>query len=249
MDQMERQIPERTIATFARSFFREASSYGFEQIDYVRFVNLLLDISIETRNTQKPQILSKIEPVNNSNHHILNKPATQLPLRGQRLSIRAFDKDQDLKLFRKWLCDTRGRYFLLSRTTAKAADFDKLIASKSNIVGVITLHDGTPIGSLAFLNFDPIQKKAELRKLIGEVTMRGKGFAKEATRLWIQYGITSLRLNKIYLSTFDTDIRNIRLNEELGFRVEGILRNEVLFDGVYHDVLRMSLLNEQRCHR
>ena len=37
---------------------------------------------------------------------------------------------------------------------------------------------------------------------------------------------------------------NIRLNEDLGFRVEGVLRNEVLIDGTYHDVLRMGLWAE-----
>lgn len=74
--------------------------------------------------------------------------------------------------------------------------------------------------------------------------MRGMGLAKEATKIWIRYGVTVLKLKKIYLSTLDTDIRNIRLNEALGFKVEGILRNEIYLDGVYHDVLRMGLWNK-----
>jgi len=71
--------------------------------------------------------------------------------------------------------------------------------------------------------------------------MRSKGFAKEATKLWIHYGITKLGLKKIYLNTLYTNIRNISLNEELGFKIEGILRNEVFFDERYHDVSRMGL--------
>jgi len=31
----------------------------------------------------------------------------------------------------------------------------------------------------------------------------------------------------------------------IGFKVEGILRNETLIDGVVHDVLRMGLLAEE----
>jgi len=85
------------------------------------------------------------------------------------------------------------------------------------------------------------EHKAELRKLIGEPGMRAKGLAKESTRLWIHYGIEVLGLRKIYLNTLDTNIRNIKLNEELGFKFEGILRNEVFFDGKYHDVLRMGI--------
>jgi RimJ/RimL family protein N-acetyltransferase len=86
-----------------------------------------------------------------------------------------------------------------------------------------------------------VQRKAELRKLIGDAEQRRKGFAKEASALWIRYGFKALALKKIYLNTRDTDIRNVRLNEELGFVVEGVLRNEVLIDGTYHDVLRMGL--------
>jgi RimJ/RimL family protein N-acetyltransferase len=118
------------------------------------------------------------------------------------------------------------------------------VRSDSNIVGIITLSDGTPIGSVAYLDHDPAQGKAELRKLIGDVRQRRKGYGKEATALWIRYGLEVLQLKKIYLHTLNTNIRNIKLNEELGFVVEGILHNEVFIDGRYHDVLRMGLWRE-----
>ena len=97
------------------------------------------------------------------------------------------------------------------------------------------------VGFGPFLNYDVNHLKAELRKMIGNPKYRGKGYAKEATKLWINYGFCNLDLKKIYLNTFDTNIRNIRLNEEVGFRVEGILGNEVFVDGEYKDVLRMGL--------
>jgi len=66
------------------------------------------------------------------------------------------------------------------------------------------------------------------------------GLAEEATRLWIAYGIDALRLEKINVSTLQTHINNIKLNEKIGFQVEGLLRDEVLIDGTRHDVLRMG---------
>jgi diamine N-acetyltransferase len=72
-------------------------------------------------------------------------------------------------------------------------------------------------------------------------TARGKGYAEEATRLWVEYGLRRLSLEKIYVSTLQNHIPNIRLNESVGFRVEGVLRQEVLLNGVRHDVLRMGL--------
>jgi RimJ/RimL family protein N-acetyltransferase len=46
------------------------------------------------------------------------------------------------------------------------------------------------------------------------------------------------------LNTINTNIRNVKLNEKLGFRVEGVLHNELYFDGEYHDVLRMGMVND-----
>jgi len=233
MNLSARSIPEETIEAVARSLFKETFHYGFKQVDYLRFVNLLLDMSMKNGNGDNK---SKDAPVYKLGENL------KLPLIGKRLIIREFNDKTDHKLLEKWLADKDGRHFLLSRITAKQSNIDELIKSAHNIIGIITLKDQTPIGLLAFLDYYEIQRKAELRKLIGESEFRGKGYAKEATGLWIQYGISFLNLNKVYLNTLDTNIRNIRLNEELGFKVEGILRNECFFDGEYHDILKMGLL-------
>ena len=236
MSDAEKPIPEETIEAIARSFFKETSSYGFGQVDYLKFVNQILDMSM--RNGQR-NLPAKKEIV----FHNVPTPKG-FPLEGERVKIREFSEKKDRELFKKWIRDENGRYFLLSRTTAQTANIEQLMQSDQNILSLIVLPDETPIGMMAFLDFDRHQGKAELRKLIGETAYRGKGFAKEATVLWITYGLSNLGLKKIYLNTLDTNFRNIRLNEELGFKVEGILRNECFFDGEYHDILRMALIKE-----
>ncbi len=236
MSDAEKSIPEETIEAIARSFFKETSSYGFRQVDYVKFVNQILDMSMKNGVKSLPK---KQETVYDT------RPSAQgLPLEGERVKIRQFGEKEDRELFERWIRDENGRYFLISRTTAQPLDTARLLKSDKDILGLIILPDGKPIGLMAFFDFDHAQKKAELRKLIGEPLYRGKGYAKEATFLWIQYGLANLGLRKIYLNTLDTNFRNIRLNEELGFKVEGILRNECFFDGEYHDILRMALTKE-----
>ena len=231
-----KKIPDTTIRTLARSFFKEAASYGFEQADYVRFVNTLLDQSMADGKppSASGETKSKTIPT-------LSKKISKLPIRGEHIIIRAYDKASDAKILKKWLQDEVGRYFLLSRTDAKHSSVEDVLKDETTILCMVTLHDGTPVGTVAFLDHDKSQNKAELRKLIGDQSMRGKGYAKEATTLWITYGFEKLGLNKIYLNTFDTNLRNIKLNEELGFRVEGILHNEVRMNGEYRDLLRMGL--------
>lgn len=233
-------IPGTTIETLARNFFKEASTYGFKQDDYLRYINVLLDFSMNHGNGKKN---GNGEVMNAAGKESANFQATSLPLQGERVLIRAFDRSNDTALLEKWVADEFGRYFLLSRTSSKELNVEQLTRSDHNILSVITSPDGLPIGVMAYLDFDAGLRKAELRKLIGEPGMRAKGLGKEATKLWIQYGIRGLELQKIYLNTLNTNIRNIKLNEELGFKVEGILRNEVFIDGRYHDVLRMGLWN------
>jgi RimJ/RimL family protein N-acetyltransferase len=188
---------------------------------------------------------AKQDPEVNGEPVVHDSPALlRMPLDGDEIRIVEFEAAQHKDLLEKWIADKNGRYFLLSRITAKTLSTGDIINDEQNILGIITLADGTPIGMLAFLDLDRWQHKAELRKLIGEVQHRQKGFAKKATQLWIRYGISGLGLKKIYVNTLDTNLRNIRLNEELGFRVEGILRKECYFDGEYHDILRMALHSE-----
>ena len=45
MNISQRAIPQATLQIIAKSFFEETVVYGFSKVDYVRFVNLLLDRS------------------------------------------------------------------------------------------------------------------------------------------------------------------------------------------------------------
>jgi len=242
MENTDKNIPETTLEALVRSFFKESSKYGFKQVDYVRFVNMLLDFAMKPTDEERENEIQEKSEKTNIKPQV--SESVSLPIKGNRIQIRAYKPSKDETLFEKWLADDFGRHFLLSRTTAVTMKIDQLLRNDANIVGVVTLLDGKPIGAVAFLDFDSVQRKAELRKLIGEPDMRGKGFGKEATRLWIAYGKNALGLKKIYLNTLNTNIHNIQLNEELGFKVEGILRNEVFVDGEYRDVLRMALWKE-----
>ena len=78
--------------------------------------------------------------------------------------------------------------------------------------------------------------------LIGEAGARGKGFGEEATRLLCRYAFDEMNLHKIRLDVHATNPGAIRTYERVGFRREGVLREEVFRRGRYIDVLRMGLL-------
>jgi len=231
------KIPDATIETLTRNFFKESLEYGFKYEDYLKYVNILLDYAINVKDN-----LHSITEINNGKMNFDEISNWELPIVTDTFCMREFDKTTDLALIEEWMNDDFGRYFLLSMTNSKDGIIERLTTSKYNKLGIITLIDKTPIGIVAFLNIDSIHKKAELRKLIGVPKYRAHGYGKKATKYWIKYGFKKLKLNKIYLSTVDTNIHNIKINESMGFKVEGILRNETFVDGTPHDVLRMGLL-------
>lgn len=231
---MTDSIPNETIHTFARSICAEAGKYGFGQVDLLRLINEMMDLSASTA-------LQKQSAPDQDRHRAVTMQVETFPLRSERLCIRRADQSRDTQLLEGWMMDNYGRHFLLSCSTAQPIDLAGLFENPQNEVGIIFDAGDEAIGAVAFLDLDVKQKRAELRKLIGVSDARGQGYAEEATRLWIQYGGQMLGLQKIYVSTLQTHLRNIQLNESVGFKVEGLLHREVLISGDRHDVLRMGL--------
>jgi RimJ/RimL family protein N-acetyltransferase len=234
-----RRIPDKTLETLARSLHREGVTYGFSKLDFVCFVNLLLDMALRPEPIRSSVMVSS--GTDTGPGPAPPNQQTGLPCALGRVRLRAPIIATDLDLMHRWLKDGQGRLFMLTCSAGSFVDCTELLEGQGGQVAIVETLDSTPIGAVAFLNHDPVQQKAELRKLIGEPSARGQGYAKEATALWINFGFEVLGLRKIYLDTLETSLRNIRLNESLGFSVEGILRNELLLDGVEHDVLRMGL--------
>lgn len=234
---MSGKVPNETIRAFARTICSEAKNYGFRQIDLVRLINAIIDASAEGNFDDSHEAATDVGATAGRPPIYLNS----FPLRSERLCIRRADATSDESLLSSWIDDKYGRHFLLSSATAQTLDIATLLRNPKNEVGIIIDPDDRPIGAVAYLDIDETQRRAELRKLIGEPSARGKGFAEEATRLWIEYGGRKLGLQKIYVSTLQTHIRNVQLNESIGFRVEGVLQRELLIGDERHDVLRMGL--------
>ncbi|MDZ7331527.1 MAG: GNAT family N-acetyltransferase [candidate division KSB1 bacterium] len=231
-------IPNATIEAVARSLFRETAQYGFRQVDYLRFVNILLDLSM--KNGYQASI-PKGAPVVYSMDVEVN-----FPLIGKNVRIRPFIKDQDIPTLKRWLAMQEHQHFLIHWPTATKIEAGTFLTDETNVLGMITLNNEEDfvIGVAGFLGYDMLLRKAELRGLIAVPEYRGRGFLQEALKLWMQYGVAGMKLKKIYLNSIDMNIRTIKMNEELGFKVEGILRQECCFDGQYYDVLRMSYIAE-----
>ena len=106
------------------------------------------------------------------------------------------------------------------------------------------LVDDEPIGSIYLRDIDHKNKKCEYGIFIGEESNCGKGFGKMASKLVIDYAFNELKLNKIFLRVFSTNIRAIKCYEKIGFKHEGLFREDVIIDGKPYDIIYMAILRK-----
>lgn len=105
--------------------------------------------------------------------------------------------------------------------------------------------ENKPIGTVTLAHIDYKNQNAEAGILIGEKDYRGKGLAKQALNLVIDYGFNELNLNRIYLHLLETNQSALRLYESLGFKREGLLRNHQYKQGRFCNVIVMGLLKDE----
>ena len=91
------------------------------------------------------------------------------------------------------------------------------------------------IPSISEFLIDYNNKKAEYYIVIGEREYLGKGIANKASKLLLEYAFTELKLNRVYLYTETGNISAIKSYERIGFKREGILKNDVFSKGRFVD--------------
>jgi len=104
--------------------------------------------------------------------------------------------------------------------------------------------DSKPIGFMGLSHINKSNKNADLFIAIGEDDYRGKGIGKIAIEWLVDYGFKKLKLHKINLGVVKDNNHAIKVYRELGFIIEGKMKDEVFYKGKYHDFLSMAIFNK-----
>ena len=98
-------------------------------------------------------------------------------------------------------------------------EFNMVIISKQSdeIVGVIGLSEMFDEGD---------SKKAYIGYWLGKKYW-GKGYAKEAARLLVDYGFREMGLLRLYTIVYEPNIISAKILENIGFQREGMLRQHI----------------------
>lgn len=105
--------------------------------------------------------------------------------------------------------------------------------------------DGSRLGLLDLFDFDPKNKRVGLGVIIKEERDRGKGYAREAITLCLQYAKLHLGLHQIFAHIVEDNIPSIHLFESLGFLKCGVKKDWLFVGGRYKTELVYQYIYEQ----
>lgn len=98
------------------------------------------------------------------------------------------------------------------------------------------------VGLVELVNIDPRHRNAEFTIMI-DPNYQGKGYAKIATRLAMDYAFSTLNLHKLYLFVDTINEKAIHVYERKGFQQEGVAREMFFVGGTYRDAAVMSIFD------
>ncbi len=169
-------------------------------------------------------------------------------LKNETLSLRPLEPT-DLDTLYRWENDTSlwmvsdtvapySREALWSYLQAYTAD----IYSQRQLRLMITLNqDGTAVGTIDFINFDPLNNRAELGLFISR-EMRGKGLGRQALDLLTTYARDHIGMRQLYVFiALDNEVC-LKLFEDYGYSRAGILQSWVKRGNRYRDVAILQML-------
>lgn len=167
----------------------------------------------------------------------------------ERLCLKPLSINEIQTNYVSWLNDKDVcKYNSHGETEYKIEMAEKFINSlkndKSKLVFAVYLKDNNlHIGNISLQQIDFKNNNAEIAYLFGEKQYWGKGYAKESSKLLIDYAFNELKLHKLYFGTHIENISMQKLGQKLGFQEEGIKREAQYKNNKYNDIIIYGLIN------
>lgn len=108
-----------------------------------------------------------------------------------------------------------------------------------------TLSDRKYLGGCGLNNIDWKNSVATVGIFIGDKDYWSKGYGTDAMNILVKFIFEQMNINKVKLNVFSFNERAVKSYEKVGFKKEGILRQEVFRDGKYYDDIVMGILKEE----
>jgi RimJ/RimL family protein N-acetyltransferase len=237
-DEVIRRQQEQMLRLVTKGFYNELINYGVKKPDILTIASHLLDNVMQ----QEDQFH---KPAQYYNRYFTTATLRDEWRDGQRLSV----EDVGLapltpSLFGQvaaWLAAPGVRSSFITPFPEKEDELVPYFQDPARFYFHIA-YRGQPVGIIGAENIDTRAARLEMRKLVGKSDLRGKGIGKRATFAFLYYVFMIQRFAKVYIHSTDINIRNLNLNSQFGFQLEGVFLQEIQADKRRQDMVRMGLM-------
>lgn len=123
--------------------------------------------------------------------------------------------------------------------------YDEYMSNRNTAVRCVIvkeISDEKILGIVSLVNINHVNRTAEFYLMIGEKENRGKGIGYFATTEILKHAFLNLNLNRVELCVLEENMKARSLYKKAGFIEEGFKRQAVYKNGMYHNMIIMSIL-------
>lgn len=168
---------------------------------------------------------------------------------GKKVTLRPVEEEH-LPLLLEWTNDPEisrlvgGWSFPISRK-AQSDWYTRSLNNATTQRWIVEV-DGEPIGLTGLWEIDWHNRTALTALKLGSSSVRGKGYGTDAIFTVMEYAFHQVGLNKLWGEILMYNLASYRAYiKNCGWTVEGINREHVFRDGIFHDQLRVSILRRE----
>ncbi|MEG0937455.1 MAG: GNAT family protein [Comamonas sp.] len=112
-------------------------------------------------------------------------------------------------------------------------------------LAIVEDHSDGIIGAVYLTSIDWVNRSAEFSIWIGAIDYQSKGVGKFASHHMLSHAFNDIGMQRIHLTVLSDNTRARNLYKNVGFKEEGVLRKVILKNGIYKDMILMSILAQE----
>lgn len=170
-------------------------------------------------------------------------------LRGRKIWLRA-PESADIDLLFEWENDPS--FWLITQTQSPFsrdlleeylfhADKD-LYEYRQMRLMIEVIDDAKTIGNVDFFEFDPFNKRVGVGICIADLESRGKGYAKDALEIALQYAFEQFQLEQVFCNVLSNNDSSLALFKNSGFEEVGVKKRWIREGDQWHDEILLQRL-------
>jgi len=172
------------------------------------------------------------------------------PIRGERIFLRELIQDDVTEIYVQWMNDLSVTQYLESRFAKHSMEtLVNYVNAKgvdpNSVLFAIMLNDLKHIGNIKLGPVNWIHRRASVGIVIGKTDCFGKGYATEAIGLIVDFAFGNIGLHKLTAGCYEPNHGAKKAFLKSGFSVEGIQRDQVIYNGNYIDIFELGIINRE----